>query len=208
MESRLHPGHIVRENATIHRLVEQQAAIRGDGFAYLDGRRALTYRQLNARANVVARALVATGFRRGSIAAVRIPVSPELAVALLAVLKAGGAYRLIDPDDDLYPFGLSAIDRGGATRPLDVVHLLDAEAPPSANLPILTRGNDIACVMGPRDGGQDLLVPHATITSLQEHPVTDDVHWSAESGALDLWVGLMTGATVTATGAPSETVAA
>jgi hypothetical protein len=42
-----------------------------------------------------------------------------------------------------------------------------------------------------------VLVPHSTITSLQQRAVPPFAEWSGEAGALDLWAGLMNGATVT-----------
>lgn len=65
----------------------------------------------------------------------------------------------------------------------------------TANLPILTRGTDIACVIGGLDP-RSVLVPHSTVTALLAKPVATQP-WSDTSGALDLWVGLMAGATVT-----------
>ena len=177
-------------NGAIHRLIEQQAAARPDTFAYFDGAQALTYRELNARANVLARALLGAGFRRGAVADVRLPRSPELVVTLLAVLKAGGGYRWT-PD--------------GATRlvcGVDVARVLASEAQLSPNLPILTRGSEVACVMP--DG---VIVPHATIAALARHDVPRNVNWSEGTGLLDVWVALMTGATVRCTEAPASVAA-
>jgi len=189
----------------IHRLVEYQAAARGDALAYIDESRALTYRDLNSRANNVARALMASGFRRGSIAAVRMPRSPELVITLLAILKAGGAYRWVG-EDRSWPSGVSLLDRptGGAQRCLaiDLSAIFAEEPRQSPNLPIMTRGTDVACVLG------DVLVPHATVSALHDQQVAGDVPWSEGSGALDLWLALMTGATLTSTAAPLHAVAA
>lgn len=57
----------------------------------------LTYRELNSRANRVARMLVERGVGPDRLVAVAVPRSPELVVALLAILKAGGAYLPLDP---------------------------------------------------------------------------------------------------------------
>ncbi|QNA77333.1 amino acid adenylation domain-containing protein [Streptomyces sp. So13.3] len=57
----------------------------------------LTYGELDARVDRVARALVATGVRRGDIVAVSTTRSTDLAVALLAVIRSGAAYLPVDP---------------------------------------------------------------------------------------------------------------
>ncbi|PYC65542.1 hypothetical protein C7C45_28315 [Micromonospora arborensis] len=78
---------------TLHGMVEAQAAATPEALAVDD----LSYRELNSRANRLARHLVSEGVGPESIVAVRLPRSPELVVGLLAVLKAGGAYLPLDP---------------------------------------------------------------------------------------------------------------
>jgi len=78
---------------------------------------------------------------------------------------------------------------------------IQASSRPAPNLPILTRGHDIACVMPPRSGLPGVLVPHATIAALQSHPLPTRAAWSSEPGALDLWIPLMAGAAVVLTAA-------
>ncbi|MEV4500379.1 AMP-binding protein, partial [Micromonospora arborensis] len=80
--------------ASLAEMVEAQVAA-SPGALAVDG---MSYAELNARANRLARQLVADGVGPESIVGVRLPRSPELVVALLAVLKAGGAYLPIDPD--------------------------------------------------------------------------------------------------------------
>jgi hypothetical protein len=186
----------------VHRFIEHQAATRGDALAYVDSGEALTYRDLNWRANAVARALIAHGFRRGSLAAVRMGPSADLVTTLLGVLKAGGAYTWVD--DGSWPAGVSLVQerRGSDIKGLavDLTRVLAEEPRPCPNLPILTRPSDVACVLG------DVLVPHATIIGLRDRPVPSDVEWP-EGGAFDIWLALMTGATLTRTRRRLDTAA-
>jgi non-ribosomal peptide synthetase component F len=187
---------------SIHRLVEQHAATVGRRAAIVNGRDAVSYRDLNQRANVVARHLIASGFRRGSHALVRMPRGIDLAVVLLGVLKAGGSYSWLEPtaSASTCPAGVSiATGRHGPEDEylmVNVAPVLADPAQPSPNLPILTRGSDIACVLSDADGSAAVLVPHATVASLSARPGPQVAPWVGEAGALDLWAGLMTGGTV------------
>ncbi|WP_241474378.1 condensation domain-containing protein, partial [Mycolicibacterium neoaurum] len=82
---------------TIVDMFEQQAAATADAVAVIDGDRKLTYRQLNARADRLAEHLAEHGVGPDTVVAVALLRSADLIVALLAVLKAGGAYLPIDP---------------------------------------------------------------------------------------------------------------
>jgi len=65
--------------------------------ALVSGGRELSYGELNRRANRLARRLREQGVGRDEIVGVRSERSLELAVGLLGVLKAGGAYLPLDP---------------------------------------------------------------------------------------------------------------
>ncbi|MCF2946462.1 non-ribosomal peptide synthetase, partial [Paenibacillus tarimensis] len=82
---------------TIHQIFEEQAALWADRTALVHEGRRLTYRELNSRANALAHRLRAGGAGRGTIAAVMADRSVSMVAALLAVLKAGGAYLPVDP---------------------------------------------------------------------------------------------------------------
>ena len=57
------------------------------------------------------------------------------------------------------------------------------------------------------DGSPAVFVPHSSITALPLGQVPRTVAWSGGSGALDLWLALMTGSTVTVLETPVETAA-
>ena len=221
----------------VHRIVESHAAMRGNEIALVGREATLTYRALNQRANALARYFIARGLRRGARAVVKMERCPDLAMVLLAVLKAGGAYMWLDgratsrvalrPDTTVlaarsadadhadqagWPCGISLEQQADGDEQryvvIDIRDALDASSHPAPNLPILTRAADIACVLPQRNGLPGVLVPHATITALQSHPLPETTDWSPAPGALDLWLPLMAGATVTLTTAPAESAAA
>jgi amino acid adenylation domain-containing protein len=83
--------------AGIHRLVETQAARVPDAVAVAFDEHTIGYGQLNARANQLARDLRQRGVGPGTIVGVYLERSIEMVVALLGIMKAGGAYLPLDP---------------------------------------------------------------------------------------------------------------
>ncbi|MGC5567305.1 amino acid adenylation domain-containing protein, partial [Streptomyces sp. FR-108] len=84
--------------ATLPELFEAQAARTPDATAVVFEGTEVTYADLNARANRLARLLIDRGVGPESPVAVMMHRSVDLVVALLAVVKAGGAYVPVDPD--------------------------------------------------------------------------------------------------------------
>ncbi|WP_010494699.1 non-ribosomal peptide synthetase [Paenibacillus elgii] len=83
---------------TIHGLFERQAALAPDRIAVVFEDRQLTYRELDERANRLARTLLAKGVEAEQLVAIMTERSLDMVTAVLGVMKAGGAYVPIDPE--------------------------------------------------------------------------------------------------------------
>ncbi|SCF00443.1 non-ribosomal peptide synthetase [Micromonospora mirobrigensis] len=81
----------------LHRMVAAQAARTPLAEAVRHAGGTLSYRELDEAANRLARVLLARGVSRQDRIGVCLPRTPELVVALLAVLKAGACYVPLDP---------------------------------------------------------------------------------------------------------------
>ncbi|TCP54572.1 amino acid adenylation domain-containing protein [Tumebacillus sp. BK434] len=90
-------GAAADEAVCIHRLFEQQVERTPDATALVFEGRELTFRDLNNRANHVARELQALGVGPDDLVGIYMERSPEMMTALLAVHKAGGGYLPLDP---------------------------------------------------------------------------------------------------------------
>jgi len=81
----------------VHELFEERVRAHPDAIAAVLGDRQLTYRELNARANQVARALLARGLSREGVVGVVTERNLDWMTAVLAIFKSGGAYLPIEP---------------------------------------------------------------------------------------------------------------
>lgn len=86
------------DRQTLPRLFEAQVARTPGAVAVTGGERSMSYRALDIASNRLARELRARGVEPGSRVAVALERSPELIVALLAILKSGSAYIPLDPE--------------------------------------------------------------------------------------------------------------
>ncbi|HEX6290021.1 MAG TPA: amino acid adenylation domain-containing protein [Herpetosiphonaceae bacterium] len=83
--------------AAVHTLIEAQAVRTPDVPAIVFAGAALTYAELNTRANQLAHYLRAQGVGPDVLVALCVERSLEMIVGMLAILKAGGAYLPLDP---------------------------------------------------------------------------------------------------------------
>ena len=81
----------------VHRWIEEQAGHRPEAVAFVASGVSLTYGELNARANRLARRLRAMGVGPEVLVGLCAGRSARTVVGLLAILKAGGAYVPLDP---------------------------------------------------------------------------------------------------------------
>ncbi|MCE9606887.1 MAG: LLM class flavin-dependent oxidoreductase [Planctomycetia bacterium] len=95
-----------RRDATVATLFAEQAARTPDAVAVVFENRSLTYAKLNERAGRLAAHLQTLGVGPDRLVGIHLERSEKLVVAVLAVLKAGGAYLPLDPNypDDRLAF--------------------------------------------------------------------------------------------------------
>ncbi len=153
-----------------HQLFEEQAERTPDALAVVCAEERLTYAELNARANRLAKVLVERGVGPDVLVAILSARDTNLLTAILAVFKAGGAYLPLDP---LHPSArleqvlrqsrsqllltaeefktvLSTALDGLKERAPEVFlieDLLRREGRPAANLPARSGGSNLAYVI-------------------------------------------------------------
>lgn len=90
------------EDICLHHLIERQASATPEAVAVVFQGKAMTYQELEDQANRLVHRLRILGIKPETRVGVCVERSPELVVALLAVLKAGSAYVPLEP---AYPSG-------------------------------------------------------------------------------------------------------
>ncbi|WP_327260474.1 amino acid adenylation domain-containing protein [Streptomyces sp. NBC_01232] len=116
-------GHPVPAGTVVDAF-EHAARLHPEMPAVIAGGHTLGYAALEERANRLARLLIGRGAGPETIVGLALPRTPDLVVALLAVMKAGGAYLPLDLD---YPADRLEFMVGDA-RPLCVLTTLDCAA--------------------------------------------------------------------------------
>lgn len=86
------------KDKSVNMLFEEQAEKTPDSIALVFKDRSMTYRELNSKANQLARYLRKEGVGKNTIVGFMVERSFEMIIGIMAILKAGGAYLPIDPD--------------------------------------------------------------------------------------------------------------
>ncbi|MFB6367712.1 amino acid adenylation domain-containing protein, partial [Paenibacillus elgii] len=169
---------------TIHRLFEEQVERTPDHVAVVFGNERLTYRELNERANRLARTLRAEGVVKDKFVGIMSERSLEMVVGIFGTLKAGGAYLPIDPEYPEERISYLLEDSGAqlllTQRRLQekvpfagkVIALDDEEAygEDGSNLEPVTGPNDLAYVIytsGTTGKPKGVMVEHHGLSSLK-----------------------------------------
>jgi amino acid adenylation domain-containing protein len=133
----------------LHELIEAQVERSPEQTAVTFEERSLTYRELDSAANRLALRLQEAGTRPDAVVGVLAERSLEMVVALLAVLKAGGAYLPLDPN---YPGDRLAFMIADSRVPV-----LLAEKPLLEKLPV--HEARVLPLEGAADAGKDVQWP-------------------------------------------------
>ncbi|MFI6532105.1 amino acid adenylation domain-containing protein [Nonomuraea sp. NPDC050547] len=204
----------------LHEVLARTALSRPDAPALVSGHTTVTYGELNRTADAWAARLAEAGVTRGARVPILLPRSVELVIALLAVLKTGAAYALLDPAwparriteaaEDLAA-GLVVCWPDAGCPDLGLPVWSPPEGPvtvPDGYRPAAVGGGDPACVFftsGTTGRPKGVLTPHWATARLFQHdgfarfgahtvmPLAAPAPWDAFS--LELWSVLLNGGT-------------
>lgn len=170
----------------IHRLIEKQVARAPARIAVVENGKSMTFAELNARANRLARHLQSLGAGRDVPVGLCVERSTDMIVAALAILKSGGAYLPLDPTfpDERLAFFVEdsgtpiVVSRGGRgdklVRPGVSLVRLDADAAaidrlPADDLDSPSDSNQLAYVLytsGSTGKPKGVMVEHAGVVNM------------------------------------------
>ncbi|MDL4774582.1 non-ribosomal peptide synthetase [Actinomadura xylanilytica] len=154
------------DRTTIPALFEAQVSARPDALAVTFEGVSLSFGEVNARANRLARHLVERGVGPEQFVALCLPRSVDLVVGVLAVLKAGAAYVPVDPD---YPVDRIAfmLDDARPVLTLDSVDVPDGYADTNLNVPISPdHPAYVIYTSGSTGRPKGVVVPHQNVVRL------------------------------------------
>lgn len=83
---------------TVIGLFEKQVEKTPEKIAIISNKQKLTYKELNEKANMLARVMMEKGVKQQDIIGIMLNRSPEMIIGLIAILKCGATYLPIDPE--------------------------------------------------------------------------------------------------------------
>ncbi|MEQ1861614.1 MAG: amino acid adenylation domain-containing protein [Chthoniobacteraceae bacterium] len=184
----------------IHELFAKVAASRPDAVAY-EGESVVTYAELDRRANRVANHLIAKGLRAGEAVALHGERSARFLWEAIGVLRAGGAYLPLSPDE---PAARLALIESKATvslrDPNDYADASDA----AVSLAVDPAGPAyLLFTSGSTGTPKGVLVPHRAIARLvcntdyaqlgPEDVVSHQSNLSFDAATFEIWGALLNG---------------
>ncbi|HEX2079519.1 MAG TPA: amino acid adenylation domain-containing protein, partial [Longimicrobium sp.] len=131
----------------VHHAFAEQAARTPDAAALVFGGRTMTYAELDRRANGLAHRLRGLGVGPEMRVGLHLERSPEMVVAILGVLKAGGAYLPLDPAYPAERLSYMLEDSGAAV--LLTQEKLRGALPVPTGVEVLTLDGDAADIAAP-----------------------------------------------------------
>ena len=214
------------ERLCLHHRVDRLATLNPRAVAVESRDGSLTYEELNARAESLARHLVGAGVKHGDVVGLMMSRSVEVIVSMLAVLKAGAAYLPLDKSSPLARRRKSLEDARvthvisdrdcsemtGTERRLLVPHAVSSWASSSSSdstLPNPSLPDDKAYVMftsGSTGEAKGVVVPHRAITRLvvdtnyirisEDDKILQLSPLSFDASTFEIWGALLNGATL------------
>ncbi|MFD7617398.1 amino acid adenylation domain-containing protein [Streptomyces sp. NPDC059802] len=121
----------------VHEAFEAQAAATPDAIAVVADGTALSYAELNARANRIAHRLIALGAGPDRLVGICVERGPELIPAILGVLKSGAGYLPLDPANPAERLGYVVADAGPVVILTESAHVTTVESIHDGRLVIL-----------------------------------------------------------------------
>ncbi|RIJ12891.1 non-ribosomal peptide synthetase [Pseudomonas sp. 91RF] len=206
---------------TVHRLFELQVTKHPQAVAVVHGRAALTYEELNQRANRLAHYLIGQGVQPGDHVAILLPRSLDLLIAQLAIGKCAAAYVPLDINapaerqaflvEDCGAKALLTLSTesvGYSVRRIDL-DALKVDAQPTHNPDLPQSSESVAYIMytsGSTGTPKGVMVPHRAIGRLvinngyADFNPQDRVAFASnpafDASTMDVWGPLLNGGRV------------
>uniref|UniRef100_UPI002616EDC2 non-ribosomal peptide synthetase n=1 Tax=uncultured Tenacibaculum sp. TaxID=174713 RepID=UPI002616EDC2 len=209
-------------NTTVLNKFMAQAFMRPDGVALVFGEEKLTYQELDARSDLWASHLINLGVEKGSIVGLMMTRSTEMITAILGIMKAGGAYLPINPDQ---PFSRTeymleecevTLILGNVSREDFITDLrytfieavsLDRSIDTNERLPFVS-ASDLAYVIytsGSTGNPKGVMIEHRSVTNLiksqqdffrfnRDEKILQFSPYYFDASVEQIWLGLSTGA--------------